>query len=210
MNSIEVFERYAKEYDNWFERNRFAYRSEIEALRILVPSEGEGLEVGVGTGRFAVPLGIKIGVEPAKAMAEIARRRGIRVIEGKAEKLPFANSSFDFVLFVATLCFVQDPVKALKEAKRVLRKDGRVIIGIIDKESFLGKLYESKREESMFYKYANFYSVGEILGWLQELGFKNFKSVQTIFTIPEKMREREPVKEGYGEGGFVVISAERG
>jgi len=113
MNSIEVFERYAKEYDNWFERNRFAYRSEIEALRILVPSEGEGLEVGVGTGRFAVPLGIKIGVEPAKAMAEIARRRGIRVIEGKAEKLPFANSSFDFVLFVATLCFVQDPVKAL-------------------------------------------------------------------------------------------------
>lgn len=91
-----------------------------------------------------------------------------------------------------------------------MRKDGRVIIGIIDKESFLGKLYESKREESMFYKYANFYSVGEILGWLQELGFKNFKSVQTIFTIPEKMREREPVKEGYGEGGFVVISAERG
>jgi len=53
-----------------------------------------GLEVGVSTGRFAVPLGIRIGVEPANAMAEIARKRGIEVYDAKGEKLPFDDESF--------------------------------------------------------------------------------------------------------------------
>lgn len=100
----------------------------------------------MGTGRFAVPLGIRIGVEPAKAMADIAQKRGIEVYKAKAEKLPFDDSSFDFVLIVVTICFVQDPVQALREAKRVLKPGGYIIIGMIDKESFLGKLYESKKK----------------------------------------------------------------
>ncbi len=209
MNNIEVFERYAHEYDRWFEVNRSVYESEVKALRMLCPKKGKGLEVGVGTGRFALPLGIKIGVEPARAMADMARKRGIEVYEAKAESLPFDNSSFDFVLFVVTICFVQDPIKALKEIKRVLKKGGKIIIGIIDKNSFLGKLYEKRREKSKFYKKANFYSVNQVLKWLEEIGFDNIHIYQTIFRNPEEIRDIEPVKKGYGEGGFVVISAEK-
>ncbi|MHC1635338.1 MAG: class I SAM-dependent methyltransferase [Candidatus Methanospirareceae archaeon] len=93
MNSIEIFERYAQEYDEWFDANRFAYESEIQALKKFIPKDSKGLEVGVGTGRFAVPLGVRVGVEPAKAMADIARKRGIEVYEAKAEELPFDDIS---------------------------------------------------------------------------------------------------------------------
>ena len=72
MDSIEVFEENAAEYDEWYDENPAAYISEIQALRSLIPSSGTGLEVGAGTGRFAAPLGIKIGVEPAQAMAKRA------------------------------------------------------------------------------------------------------------------------------------------
>ncbi len=209
MNSIEIFERYAQEYDEWFDANRFAYESEVQALKKFVPKNSKGLEVGVGTGRFAVPLGIRVGVEPAKAMADIARKRGIEVYEAKAEKLPFDDSSFDFVLIVVTICFVQNPMQALREAKRVLKPGGYIIIGMIDKESFLGKLYESKKKESKFYRHANFYSTRQVLDWLKQLEFEYIKTCQTIFKDPKKITSIEPVKEGYGEGGFVVISAQK-
>jgi hypothetical protein len=48
-------------------------------VRSLLPAGGYGVEIGVGTGRFAVSLGIAVGVEPSPAMAELARRRGIEV-----------------------------------------------------------------------------------------------------------------------------------
>ncbi|MCD4798204.1 MAG: methyltransferase domain-containing protein [Methanosarcinales archaeon] len=209
MNNIEIFENYAQEYDEWFDANRFAYESEVQALKKFVPENSKGLEVGVGTGRFAVPLGIRIGVEPAKAMADIAQKRGIEVYEAKAEKLPFDDSSFDFVLIVVTICFVQDPIQALREAKRVLKPGGYIIIGMIDKESFLGKLYESKKKESKFYRHANFYSTRQVLDWLKNFEFEHIKTCQTIFKNPKKITAIEPVKEGHGEGGFVVITAQK-
>jgi len=209
MDAISIFERYAQEYDEWFEENRFIYESELRALDRFIPKNSKGIEIGVGTGRFSALLGIKVGVEPSKAMAEIARRRGIMVYEAKAEALPFGDSSFDFVLIVVTICFVQDPVIALKEAKRILRPGGSVIIGIIDKESFLGKLYEAKKAKSKFYKVAKFYSTGEVLSWLRLLKFTNIKTCQTIFRHPDEITSVEPVKEGYGEGGFVAICAHK-
>ncbi|MCD4765984.1 MAG: class I SAM-dependent methyltransferase [Methanosarcinales archaeon] len=209
MNNIEIFENYAQEYDEWFDANRFAYESEVQALKKFVLENSKGLEVGVGTGRFAVPLGIRIGVEPAKAMADIAQKRGIEVYEAKAEKLPFDDSSFDFVLIVVTICFVQDPIQTLREARRVLKSGGYIIIGMIDKESFLGKLYESKKKESKFYRHANFYSTRQVLDWLKNFEFEHIKTCQTIFKNPKKITAIEPVKEGHGEGGFVVITAQK-
>ena len=82
---MNVFEEYALEYDEWFEAHKWVYQSEGEAVRKFIPKTGEGVEIGVGTGRFSIPFGIKVGVEPAKAMAEIARKRGISVYESKAE-----------------------------------------------------------------------------------------------------------------------------
>ena len=209
MDSIQVFEKWAQEYDEWFDINRFAYESEVLALRKFIPKNGKGLEVGVGTGRFSVPLGIKAGVEPARAMASIAQKRGIEVYEAKAEELPFESESFDFVLMVTTICFLQDPMQSLKEAKRVLKPEGHIIIGMIDKDSPLGMVYESKKEHSRFYKYAKFYSVRQVLGWLSESEHSHIEICQTIFENPERMTAIDAVRDGYGEGAFVVISAQK-
>jgi len=56
---IEPFEKYTQKYEDWFERNRFAYESELQAVRAMLPKEGIGVEIGVGSGKFAVPLNIK-------------------------------------------------------------------------------------------------------------------------------------------------------
>lgn len=205
---MNVFEEAAIEYDEWFETHKWVYRSEVEAVEKLIPKTGEGVEIGVGTGRFSIPFGIKVGVEPARAMAEIARKRGITVYEAKAEHLPFQDNSFDFALMVTTLCFLEDPFQALKEMKRILKPAGKIVIGMLDEESPPGKLCEEKRKKSKFYRDARFYSVNQVLDWLKKLGFKNLQTVQTIFKNPSEIQSLEPVEEGSGKGLFVVILAE--
>ena len=205
---MNVFEEAAIEYDEWFETHEWVYKSEVEAIKNLIPETGEGIEIGVGTGRFSVPFGIKVGVEPAKAMAEIARKRGIHVYEAKAENLPFHANSFDFALMVTTLCFLEDTFHALKGIKRILKPTGKIVIGMLDEDSPPGKLCEEKRKKSKFYKDARFYSVNQVLDWLKKLKLNNLQTVQTIFKNPDKIQSLEPIEEGFGKGLFVVISAE--
>lgn len=204
-----VFEESAQEYDEWFVRNEFVYRSELAAIKAFIPKEGRGLEIGVGTGRFAGPLGIEVGVEPAKAMAAIAMKRGIKVLEAYAERLPFSDASFDFVLMVTVLCFLADPLQALREATRVLKSRGRLIIGLIDPDSPLGRAYETNKEKSKFYRQANFHPVDQVLKWLADLGYAELKTCQTIFQDPATVKVPQPLNEGHGEGVFVVIAGEK-
>ena len=68
---MDAFDKYAEEYDRWFDENEIIYKSEIEALKRHIP-RGKGLEIGVGTGRFAKPFNIKIGVDVSEEMAKIA------------------------------------------------------------------------------------------------------------------------------------------
>jgi SAM-dependent methyltransferase len=204
-----VFNHSAMEYDEWFVRNEMAYRSELAAVKAFLPLSGRGLEIGVGTGRFAAPLGVEVGVEPARAMAAIARKRGIKVLEAYAEELPFKNGSFDFVLMVTVLCFLADPFRALCEATRVVRAPGRLIIGMIDPDSPLGRAYETNKEKSKFYRQAKFNPVGQILKWLKDLGYTDLKTCQTIFQDPATVKVPQPVNEGHGEGVFVVIAGEK-
>ena len=74
---------------------------------------------------------------------------------------------------------------------------------MLDKESPLGRLYETKKNESKFYKYARFYSVKQVLEYLSVSGYAHSRTLQTIFHNPEAITAIEPVKEGYGEGLFV-------
>jgi ubiquinone/menaquinone biosynthesis C-methylase UbiE len=203
---MNIFDTYTKEYDLWYEENRFVYLSELEALKKVVPRKGKGLEIGVGTGRFAQPLGVSYGIDPSEKMLEIARRRGIKTFVGKGENLPFDDDEFDFVLIVITICFVDNPEQVISESRRVLKDDGRLIIGIVDKDSHLGKFYlEKKKEGHRFYKEANFFSAKEIMELLKKYNFKKIVTFQTIFQPLERIKEIERPRKGFGEGGFVII-----
>ncbi|MCK4366517.1 MAG: class I SAM-dependent methyltransferase, partial [Thermoplasmata archaeon] len=156
-------------------------------------------------GRFAEPLGIKVGVDPSAKMGEVARRRGIEIIAGVAEDLPIRDSRFDTVLLVTTVCFLDDVDKALKEAYRVLKPGGATVIGLVDKNSPLGKSYQQRKDENVFYRVAAFLSVEEVVQALERAGFKGLAFAQTIFNDLAEIRDIEPVREGYSEGSFVVV-----
>jgi len=156
MAKFEPFERYAEKYDEWFDKNKFTYESELQAIKELLPRNQNGIEIGVGSGRFAAPLGIKLGLDPSVKMGEIAQKRGVEVVEGVAESLPFDDLQFDFVLMVTTVCFLDDIETAFKEASRVLKSGGYLIIGFIDAESLIGKLYENIKVKALSIKMQHF------------------------------------------------------
>ena len=206
---IEPFEEYTSEYEAWFENNRFVYQSELRAVKRQLPHKGDGIEVGVGSGRFAAPLGIKLGLDPSGKMRELSRSRGVTAIGGVAERLPFGNGRFRFVLMVTTICFLDDMDTALREAFRVLKTGGVLIIGFIDRNSPVGMSYESLKSESEFYKRATFYSADEVASHLKMTGFVDLTFSQTIFHRPAEIKNLEPVKGGFGEGSFVVVKASK-
>jgi len=207
MPITEPFEQYPTEYENWFEENRFAYQSELAALKEFIPDHKKGIEIGVGSGRFAVPLGIGIGIDPSSKMREIAKSYGLEIHNAVAEALPFSDACFDFALMVTTICFLDDVEVALKEAYRIIKPSGSLIIGFIDKDSPLGKLYQQRKRKSVFYDVATFYSMNEIVSQLKKVGFKDFNFAQTIFHTLTEIADIEPVEAGYGEGSFVVVRA---
>jgi SAM-dependent methyltransferase len=210
MSGIETFDKKVNEYEQWFVDHPLAYVSELHAVRELLPKSGSGIEIGVGTGRFAAPLGIKRGIEPSRPMAELARKKGIEVASGVAENLPIKDGAFDFELMVTTVCFLDDRDLAFQEAWRVLRPGGAFIIGFIDRESPLGREYLKRKDKSAFYKDATFYSVSDIVEHLTRAGFVDFAFRQTIFGKPGEMEKADPVKEGHGEGSFVVVRGIKG
>lgn len=205
-----AFNQFAQEYDEWFDIHLHAYLSELEAIRQFIPSGGAGVEVGVGTGRFAAPFGIATGVESSKSMATIARSRGIEVIQAKAEALPFGDDAFDFVLLVNVICFLDAPLRSLKESYRILKSSGHTILAFIDKNTKLGRAYESQKASNKFYKNATFFSAQQVIEFLQKAGFFDIQSCQTIFTSPIEMAAPDPIRDGHGQGGFVVLRGLKG
>lgn len=209
MIELECFDNFALEYDKWFENHEIEYALELKAIREFLPNEGNGLEVGAGTGRFSQPLGISLGIEPSEAMRRLATSRGVNIVAGAAETLPVEDGFYDFALLVTTVCFLEEPEFAFKEVYRILKTEGIIIVGLIDKNSKLGKKYEKKKSESKFYKNANFHTVVAIQEKLVNAGFNNIEYVQAI--LPDDIPENsEPeVKQGYGEGSFVVLRAQK-
>jgi ubiquinone/menaquinone biosynthesis C-methylase UbiE len=204
------FQSLSERYEAWFDSHFNIYQSELSVIKEFITDGSKGIEIGIGTGRFSLPLNIPIGVEPSKEMAKIARLKGINVIEAKAEDLPIDNESFGFALFVTTICFLDDIDKSLKEAYRIIKDPGYIVVAFIDKSSIIGKLYQKKKNgehHNSFYQNARFYSVKEVVNHLKRAGFHDFNYRQTIDNLDNN--SIQTIKEGYGEGCFIVIKAKK-
>ncbi|MFW6002886.1 MAG: class I SAM-dependent methyltransferase [Halanaeroarchaeum sp.] len=207
MGPTEAFETQTDRYEEWFEENEPTYRSEVRALDRFVSTEAFGLEIGIGTGRFAEPLDIDVGIDPAPEMLEHAVDRDRWVVQGVAEWLPFRDDVFDVALIVTTICFVDDIERTLEEAGRVLHEDGHLVMGYIDRESEYGRHYQAIKDENPFYRDATFVSTDELLDDLADLGYGDVDIVQTVFGSPGDHDTVDEPRPGYGDGSFVALSA---
>lgn len=133
--------------ENWYERNLLPYLINLacgvkairkQRMKVIPLAHGRILEVGIGTGLnmpFYDRARIKaiVGIEPSLKMHRLALKRcqraGIEaeLVSLSAEKLPFADASFDTVVSTYTLCTIPDPVTALGEMRRVLVPGGKLL-----------------------------------------------------------------------------------
>jgi len=164
------FNSSASAYDDWFDNEgKLIFKIEVQAFQeILAFLPKTWLEVGVGSGRFAQALGIGSGVDSSIKLLEIASQWGINVRLGRAQQQIFSATSFGTVFLIVTLCFLDSAPSVLKEVARVLIADGKIVVGLVLKESPWGKYYEKKKRQGhRFYKYANFYKYDEVVTFLE-------------------------------------------
>lgn len=113
---------------------RFFPTLRAEALSLL-PTNARILEVGAGTGLNFIhyPAGASgVASEPNSEMIKLARDKQkpsrVTLVQNCAEQLPFPDDSFDAAFETLVLCSVASPRTALAELRRVVRKDGRIIL----------------------------------------------------------------------------------
>ncbi|MDP9228385.1 MAG: class I SAM-dependent methyltransferase, partial [Actinomycetota bacterium] len=130
---------FARFYDRMISGSERAGLTELRRS-LLGRASGRALEIGAGTGLnlglYPPGLSELVLAEPDPHMARQLRERveggasavdRVTVIEAPAEELPFDEGSFDTVVSTLVLCSVDDPDRALAEARRVLAEDGALI-----------------------------------------------------------------------------------
>jgi len=141
------FDRIAPIYD---ETRSLAPRAMARVLAVLV-DELHGkrvLEIGVGTGRYAVPLqksGIRVvGVDISRKMVEIGLAKGLRdVIFADAARLPFASGTFDVATTNHVLHLIPDWRDVLREIARVTRETYFTVIERSDRVDMIKREYDA-------------------------------------------------------------------
>jgi len=211
----QVFDRHAREYDAWYdtEAGKVIFTMEVECIKPLLHRYTRPyLEVGVGSGRFAQALGIEYGVDPAPALVHMAKARGVKVTEATGEDLPFPNKMFGALLMAFTLCFLDEPQKALQEAWRVLQPEGGLVLGLILRDSPWAEYYAGKgREGHPIYSKARFFSKDEVESLLRMCGFKVLDYHSTLSQPPGRSTYQHefPISGYQQSAGFVAVGSQK-
>ncbi|MFC1903653.1 class I SAM-dependent methyltransferase [Chloroflexota bacterium] len=208
-----LFDNLAAEYDAWFEgEGKRIFDIEVKAFQeMLISLPKPWLEVGVGSGRFAQALGIETGIDPSIRLLELAKSRGVTGYLASGEDEFFDEGSLGTVFLIVTLCFVASPLVVLREAHRILKEGGKIVLGLVLRESPWGQFYLGKKKKGhRFYKYATFYSYQEVAEFLKGAGFTIEKVLSTLFQRPGEVADMESPREQYSpEAGFTIIVADK-
>lgn len=212
-NRGSLFDSLASEYDAWFEQEgKLVFDIEVRAFQQLLPALPKPwLEIGVGSGRFARALGIETGIDPSVKLLEIAKKRGLTGFLARGEDKFFEARTFGTVFLIVTLCFVSSPLAVLKECRRILTEHGKIVLGLVLKDSPWGRHYlEKKKQGHRFYSNATFYSYQEVVDLLGQAGFVVEKVISTLFQQPDKVTEMESPRQGFHpKAGFTIVAANK-
>ena len=122
-------------------------------LKVLANLKGKVLEVGIGTGANIpyYPENVSLtGIDFSPKMLRFAREKAnnadfpVELFEMDAQALAFEDNTFDYVITTCVYCSVPDPVKGLKEMRRVVKPEGKVIMleHMRSESPFLGALMD--------------------------------------------------------------------
>lgn len=130
------------------------HASRVEPIACEIPDGSKVLDIGCNSGEFMALLEKKgcdvYGVDVADAVLEKAKERGLKVQKADAEALPFEDGSFDVVVCMEVLVHLHDPVKALKEFRRVLKPSG-FILGSAPHANLESRMWEEKKLHHRYY-----------------------------------------------------------
>jgi len=176
--SRRVFEDHAGDYDRWFDEHDDVYQAQQRMLRVALPHAGNGLEVGVGSGRFAALFGIRCGIDPSRELVRLAKHRGVEVVIGEGEHLPYSTGSFDYVLMMTVICYLGDVMGVFREVHRVLEPDGTLVVGFIESGGEISLKYQDESTKGRFLRYAKFRTAEEVSKFFKEAGFVNVSTIK--------------------------------
>ena len=202
-------------YDAWYrtERGRWIGETEYRLLRrqLGLRPEETILDAGCGTGYFSRRLmqdGYSVvGVDLDSAAATYARASRtppLSCVIADMTALPFADRSFDCVISITALCFVEDEVKAMKEIVRVARR--RFALGLLNRDSLL---YREKGRRAGSYAGAHWHSCCSVVALLGDLPVRDVRVATAIFlpgggVLAQALECVAPVSLPWG--GFIAVT----
>ena len=209
------------DYDAWYATPRGRWIGETEyalASRLLAARPGDSLlDVGCGTGWFtrravADDL-VATGLDPNPDWLDYAHTHSspeLSWVAGDARDLPFADASFDHVLSIAALCFVDDEQQAVAEAVRVARR--RFALGWLNRTSLL-YLQKGRDGGSGAYRGARWHTTGEVRALFSGLPVRKLTVRSAIF-LPSATHWARWLERGMPNalpwGGLLLATGEKG
>jgi ubiquinone/menaquinone biosynthesis C-methylase UbiE len=164
MDDVDKFARF---YESGF--GKLILEKEAEYVRQELQDCGRILDVGCGIGVFEERLyGLDVtGLDISEEMIKVARRRSRKnFVVGDAGNLDFDDATFDGVFYVATLEFIADYKKAVREAWRVTRQGGKLLVLMLNPESQY--FHEQSENKDSYFRRALHRDVSEVRDYISE------------------------------------------